>query len=177
MLPGIEINKSYCLERFPRASYAVYVPIDTPIYVSACLRDFTLAFTHTTHQLQLVQSPASRLRLYLTFFLARDYLMSSLPLFSTNNIASFLVLLIRAGTSFIFFSSLVTTILPLSHNRSIRGPPPARLPANAAASLASVSLQRIWLQFLYLTSLSLDHPYLHGTSSPYFYVHAYRIHL
>jgi hypothetical protein len=31
-------------------------------------------------------------------------------------------------------------ILPLSHNRSIRGLPPARIPANAAASLASASL-------------------------------------
>jgi hypothetical protein len=62
MLPGIEINKIYWLERFPRA----YIPIGTPIYVSARLRDFTLAFTHITHQLQLVQSPASRLRLYLT---------------------------------------------------------------------------------------------------------------
>jgi hypothetical protein len=41
-------------------------PIGTPTYVSARLNDFTLAFTQTTHQLQLVQSPASRLRLYLT---------------------------------------------------------------------------------------------------------------
>jgi hypothetical protein len=41
-------------------------PIGNPTYVSARLHDFTLAFTQTTHQLQLVQSPASRLRLYLT---------------------------------------------------------------------------------------------------------------
>ncbi len=41
-------------------------PIGNPTYVSARLNNFTLAFTQTTHQLQLVQSPASRLRLYLT---------------------------------------------------------------------------------------------------------------
>jgi hypothetical protein len=41
-------------------------PIGTPNYISNRLNDFTLAFTRTTHQLQLVQSPASRLRLFLT---------------------------------------------------------------------------------------------------------------
>jgi hypothetical protein len=35
-------------------------------FLIASRTHFTLTFTHTTHQLQLVQSPASRLRLFLT---------------------------------------------------------------------------------------------------------------
>jgi hypothetical protein len=44
----------------------VGTPIGAPDYASCRLHDFIPAFTHTTRQDQLVQSPTSRIRLYLT---------------------------------------------------------------------------------------------------------------
>jgi hypothetical protein len=50
-------SNSYCSGHLHDGLIILGAPIGTPTYIFARVRDFTLAFTRATHQLQLVQSP------------------------------------------------------------------------------------------------------------------------